>query len=130
PVQNVPVQNPGPPAHGADAPPPQQLPFGPLELRTQEPQEPRMSTAAADVWTDVLTCIEPQVTRHLFDQWWKPSVLSEHQGSVLVVRASNGQKQHELAADWIQKYFADVLADALAAVRPGARVEWCFAVRQ
>jgi len=93
------------------------------------PSEPCTSTAAADVWTDVLTIIESQVPRHLFDQWWKPSVLLEDQGAVLVVRASTGQKDHELGAYWIQKHFAVVLTESLARVRPGARVEFRFAAR-
>jgi hypothetical protein len=121
PVQTSPV-----PAHGANAPPPQQLSFGPLEPR---PPEPRTSTAAADVWTDVLAIIETQIPRHLFVQWWQPSVLIEDQGSVLVVRANNGRDAHDLAVHWISKHFAGVLAEALAAVRPGVRVEWCFAAR-
>jgi len=125
PVQTSPV----PPAQGAGTLPPQQLSFGPTDIRTQEPQEPRTSTAAADVWTDVLAIIETKIPRHLFVQWWKPSVLLEDQGAVLVVRANNGSKEHALAADWIQKYFATELTEALAVVRPGARVEWCFAVR-
>jgi hypothetical protein len=122
PVSGTPSQYPGTP--------PQQIPLT-MEVTNPEPRipTPRTSTAAADVWTDVLRHIEPKVNRHTFATWWGPSVLVEDQGSVLLVRANNQREQHELAVHWIQKHFAAVLAEALAAVRPGARVEWRFAVR-
>jgi len=77
----------------------------------------------------VLTRIELKVNRHTFYTWWSDSVLLEDQGAVLVVRVKNGERDHELAAHWIQKHFARELAESLAAVRPGARVEFRFAAR-
>jgi len=102
-----------------------------MEVPNPEPRtpDPGTSTAAADVWTDVLKIIEPKVNRRDFLTWWSESVLLEDQGAVLVVRAKNGERDHELAAGWIQKFFADVLAESLATVRPGARVEFRFAAR-
>lgn len=123
PVSGTPSQYPGTP--------PQQIPLT-MEIPNPGPRtpDPGTSTHSTDVWTDVLAHIEPKVDRRAFYTWWQDSVLLEDQGAVLVVRAKNGEHDHELAADWIQKFFADVLADTLAEIRPGARVEWAWGVRQ
>jgi hypothetical protein len=122
PVSGTPSQYPGTS--------PQQIPLT-MEVPNPEPRtlDPRPSPVTTDPWPAVLTRIAAKVNRHTFYTWWKDSVLLEDQGAVLVVRAKNAQGDHELAAQWIQKHFAGVLADALAAVRPGARVEWVFGVR-
>jgi len=96
---------------------PEQLAFGPMD-------------AAPDVWAAVKRQVESQLSRWLFHQWWADSVLVEDRGDTLVVRMKNGRTDHEQAAAWITRRDAALLHAALAAAgRPGARVEFAFAVR-
>jgi hypothetical protein len=106
-----------PPARPLEAVPQQ------LTLNVDRPE-------AADVWHRVLDRLELKVPRYAFHQWLKGTALVEDAGSVLLVRAARGKGDHEIAALWIQKHFARALAEALAEVRPGARVVFEFAVRR
>lgn len=116
-------QIPSTPARRAGTTPPQQLAFGPTETHSTP------ETATADVWAKVLEHIEAKVNRHTFYTWWRDSVLVEDCGPVIVVRVANERDRHELKAHWIQTHFDRTLAESLAEVRPGARVEFRFAVR-
>lgn len=124
PVRTDPQLDPQAPALRADPPTPQQLAFSPMAIQSAP------APASGDVWAAVLARVEQQVNRHTFYTYWKDSVLVEDRGGVIVVRTKNEREQHELVADWISRHFTGVLADALAVVRPGARVVFAFAVRQ
>jgi hypothetical protein len=86
--------------------------------------------APRDVWVDVLAGIEKKVNRHSFHTWWKDSALVDDRGEVILVQLIGDPDRHELFKDWVQKHYAGVLAESLAAVRPGARVEFVAAERQ
>lgn len=87
--------------------------------RQDRTRSDRTSTGAPNVWARILAHIETTLSRHEFHTWFKKTTLVSARGSVLRVAAP------DVHATWIDKHHAKSLAEAIAAVRPGARVEWC-----
>jgi hypothetical protein len=80
--------------------------------------------AAPDVWTLVLAQLRTRLNRNSFDTWWKNSTLVDDRGDVILVQLTPDPTQHGLLKDWIERNYAGVLIESLAAVRVGARVEF------
>lgn len=107
---------------GLDA---QQLSFGPMDDAPS--RQPGVKTkisssyevTGTDVWSNILRRIETKLNRHTFISWFPSTVLVEDRGDVLEVAT-----KRELAAEWIQKHFGDVVRQAVEEERPGARVEF------
>jgi hypothetical protein len=75
-----------------------------------------------DIWVRTLARIERQVTRHQFYTWFRHTVLVRDRGDVIEVgKPGDGS---DLVADWLQRHFAGVVQEAIAAERPGTRVEF------
>jgi hypothetical protein len=74
-----------------------------------------------DIWTRTLARIERQVTRHQFYTWFRHTVLVSDHGDVIEVgKPGEGS---DLIADWLQRHSAAVIQEAIAAERPGTRVD-------
>lgn len=72
-----------------------------------------------NAWTAILARLEVSVPGHMFHTWFTGSVLVEDAGDRFIVRLPS-----ELHRHWISRHFAEPLAAAIEAVRPGLRVEF------
>ena len=71
-----------------------------------------------NVWTEILSRVETKVNRHSFYTWFKPTAFVQEVGQELTVRVPNG-----LFRDWLTKYYAGVINEALAELdREGIRI--------
>lgn len=70
-----------------------------------------------DVWSDVMDVLTDRLTRYELSTWFAGTRLLVASSNRLVVSIDNQAK-----ADWIHRHYADQLAAAIAAVRPGAEV--------
>lgn len=77
----------------------------------------RTSAVASDVWTEVLMVLAERLTRYDLSTWFAGTRLLKASKHRLVVAIENQAK-----ADWIQRQYADALAAAVTAVRPGVTV--------
>lgn len=93
---------------------------GELTRREQEAASQR------DIWAEVLQEVAKRVPTDVFHTWFKSSALVDVRGEVVVVRLKDDPAEHHLAANWIQRNFADVLAESVATVQVGAMVEFEF----
>jgi len=80
---------------------------------------------ASNVWSEVLKRVKDKIDSHSFHAWWHESILLEDRGETLVVSLKLDAEQHEHAAAWIRRHYDVVLKESVAAVRPGAIVEFC-----
>ncbi len=71
-----------------------------------------------DVWSEILRHIQRKVNKYSFGTWWFDSVLVREQPGAIDV-ATNPDR-----ARWIEKHYSQILADAVAEVRPGLRVHF------
>jgi len=77
-------------------------------------------TGAANIWEQVLACIETKVNRHSFLTWFKPTSFVADSGSAITIRAPN-----PLFRDWLPKHYSAVIEEALAEVgRASTAVEF------
>lgn len=85
---------------------------------------PPVPVAADDVWAAVLRTIEQSgdVNRHTFETWLLPLALVEDRDAAIVV--AGPPAQGDLFVDYVEKRFGAVVHQAVAAVRPGARIEF------
>ena len=75
---------------------------------------------AKDAWHALVDRIETKVTRDVFYQWFKPTILLEDTGDRLTVRVPNEQFR-----TWLTKHYAAVIDEAAAEVeRPGVVVSF------
>lgn len=95
------------------------------EVRRRAAEE----SARGDVWAQVLAGLATRITQHAFQSWWTESRLVADRGSLIVVQLVTDPTKYPLFHAWIQKHYAGALADSLAAVRPGARVEFIATAR-
>ena len=63
---------------------------------------------AANVWNQILACIETKVNRHSFYTWFKQTSFLEDDGRTITVKVPN-----DLFRDWLTKHYAGVIGEAV-----------------
>ena len=75
---------------------------------------------AGNVWTDILTRIEPKVNRHSFYTWFKPTAFVKEADQKVTVRVPN-----LLFRDWLTKHYAGVISEAITELhRDGMQISF------
>ena len=75
---------------------------------------------AGNVWTDILTRIEPKVNRHSFYTWFKPTAFVKEADQTVTVRVPN-----LLFRDWLTKHYAGVISEAITELhRDGMQISF------
>jgi chromosomal replication initiator protein len=75
---------------------------------------------SANVWEQVLSCIENRVNRHSFLTWFKPTAFVSDDGQNVKVRVPN-----PLFRDWLVKHYAAVVDEAMSeAGRSSSAIEF------
>ena len=84
------------------------------ELRRMRDAAAASRPARADCWTDALDWISGQVSSQVFSTWFGQTALVEDTGDCMTVSVPN-----ELCRDWLNKHYATMIAEAMAAVGRG-----------
>ncbi len=73
-----------------------------------------------NIWEEILTRVEPKITRHVFYTWFRPTSFSSADGNTVRVRVPNS-----LYPVWLSKHYGGVIGEALSEMdRPQLKVEF------
>lgn len=77
----------------------------------------RRFAVSEDVWSLVLSRLEPTIVRHSFHTWFGSTALASDDGTHITVLVDDVSQ-----AEWIQRHYRNELDTALTAVRPGVQL--------